>query len=133
MGQSTRLYGANIDVFSVGGVSYVGRLHNIDINVEFDTQEGVALQDLWRYPRGIRMSWNAPAEVNVDTAAELIAAAIAGLQLAVIVETGPGATADKYTGNAIITTGTHGIPDGPQVQRVTLTGQGPLVRAASVT
>lgn len=131
MGQSTRLYGANIDVFSIGGTDYVGRMQNVTINFEFDVQEAVALQDVWRYPRGIRMSWNVEGEMNVDTSSGVMTAAIAGLQVAVVLETGPSTTADRYSGAALLTRASHSLPDGPQVTTFTLQGQGALTRAAS--
>lgn len=130
MAQSTRLYGRDIDVFSIGGTSEIGKLSNISVNKEFEVQEAVALKDVDSYPIGIRQSWTIDADIFLDIVS-LMPTIIAGLQVAIIVETGPSTTADKYTGNALMTSLTHDIPDGPQVQRVRLTGQGALTRAAS--
>ena len=132
MAQSSRLYGAHIDVFSIGGTSYVGLLSNLTVHKEFDTQEAVALKDVDHYPVGIRQSWEISGDMFVDTSAAVMITLIAGLQVAIILETGPSTSADRYTGNALLTAVDHDLPDGPQTQRFTLTGQGALTRGASI-
>src|SRR5687767_1248939 len=125
MGQSSRLYGRDIDVFTVGGTDHIGKLSNISVNKEFETQEAVALKDVDSYPIGIRQSWTVEGDMFVDTA-DMMPTMIAGLQVALVIETGPSTTADRLTGNALLTSLSHEIPDGPQLQRFRFTGQGAL-------
>ena len=130
MSQSTRLYGRDIDVFTVGGTNYIGILENVSLVLDFDTQEGVALKDVWHYPIGIRMGSVLRGTMFVDTAS-LAAVFIAGLQVACVVETGPSTTADRYTFNALMTHLEHAIPDNAQTNEFELVVQGAVTRAAS--
>ena len=126
MGQSTRLYGANISACTVGGTALVTFTSNVTINFEFDTQEAVALQDTWHYPVGIRRASTIEIETFVDTTGVLMTKAIAGVQIAFSITTGSGG--NTYSGSGILTRSAHAIPDGPQTNSCTIVVQGVLTQ-----
>lgn len=126
MGQSTRLYGANITTCTVDGTALVTFTSDVTINFEFDTQEAVALQDTWRYPRGIRRAATIDIETFVDTTGVLMTKAIAGVQVTFSIVTGSGG--NTYSGSGILTSANHAIPDGPQTNRATIAVQGALTQ-----
>lgn len=130
MSQSTRLYGRDIDLFTIATVDHIGKLENVSFIFDFDTQEAVALKDTWHYPIGIRQGAVMRATLFVDTAS-LVPTFIAGLQVACVCDTGPGSSADKYTFAALLVHIEHAIPDGPQTNDTEWVVQGAVVRAAS--
>jgi hypothetical protein len=123
MSQSTRLYGADIALVTVGAEQFVNLVSDVSINYTMDTQEAVALKDNNHFPKPIRSGKTIEIAAFVDTAARLMNVALGGEAITFSIQSGGSA----YSGTGIITTAGHMIPDGPQTQKATITVQGKIV------
>lgn len=134
MAQGSRLTGNVIDMFNLAGTEYVASIADATIRIESDVANDRALKDIWDFNIITHGRWSVDFACLYDTAVgpALIDAVIAGTTLAVIIENGPGTSAERYTGNAVLQSVDHTFPDN-DIQRLNfrLVGRGAIARVDS--
>ena len=136
MSQSTRIFGAYIAAYNIGGTSFLAVCESGEVSWEYVTQMATALNDLAEYPIGIREKWQASGNFFISTAntsgeggpgGTLWTKALAKAQVAVsIKDNAVSGAGNTLSGNGLITRNVQKIADSAQTIACTITGQGVL-------